>query len=1102
MLLPWLLLLSGTSRAVLPLPTYPECGEPDRPDLCPDDLGGYWPMISYIPEGSRDTVRTAELAMGSGNGEDRAFRTTTGRFDIVLAVLDSGVDWADDQYQNKIFLNLAELPVPHYADGTEAPDYDLNLDGLVNIQDWAEQVDITAGRDEADWHLDASDLIYTFSDGLDGDSNGFVDDIAGWDFFADDNDAFTEWDNESGTHGSGVIEEMAAEGGDGIGDIGACPTCAVLPIRDGDSFVTDGARVALSILYAVDRGATVVNMSLGALSSPGLTADAVTYARERNVNLVGVTGDENSYHSNMPSLREGILYIHSVRPEEDDENNDVYSYLNFLNCNNFGPRVQLVAGSPACATGSAAITSGVLGLMKSAAKDRDMELTADEADQILIQTADDVYLTYAEIEEARTYPSTPGWDPYFGYGRVNAWRAVEMVASGNIPPVANITSPTWLEYVDPSRATIDIVGTLSADRTAGFDWILEVGYGENPLVWTEFGAGHATSAITGTLGTLDLTTVPVVEVPEADKDEGVVERVTRVMAPMVTVRARVTDTQARTGEFRKTFVVHEDETLVEGFPMRFDSSMESSPALADLNGDAIFEIIIADTGGLIHAIDGSGLELPGWPVSTGVDPRWHQDQPAADELEALGDGAIGSVAVGDIDADGIVEILVGTGTGAVWAWTPDGAVKSGFPIYIEGRDVSEVTRFTTWDNGIASAITLEDLDNDGKFEIIAAAMDQKLYVWDSTGAPWGPYPIEVCSPDLCGQSGVRIIASPAVADVDSDGDYEIGIATNEAANGGNDSVSYLYDADTGTLVDGWPLYESGLVNQAALLPLVGEGHPGSLAFADLDGFGRSAVASPVMLGQSPLYNYNAEPIRDLSFVSSGWGENSNTNEPSFATMSQAPAFGDMDGDGVPDYLIGGEGALYFIALAGRTVSDYQHVLAAYSGATGEMLVGFPRQIEDVQFLSAPAIADINGDAVPEAIFGSGGYLLHAWNKDGVEPAGWPKYTGHWILGSPAVGDIDGDGYLEVVVPSREGFLYAWHTAGRADQKIEWQSLRHDARNTGNYATPLFVQDGPPDTAVIDDGGGCCKSGGVELETALPALLLFPFGLLARRRRGA
>ena len=33
--------------------------------------------------------------------------------------------------------------------------------------------------------------------------------------------------------------------------------------------------------------------------------------------------------------------------------------------------------------------------------------------------------------------------------------------------------------------------------------------------------------------------------------------------------------------------------------------------------------------------------------------------------------------------------------------------------------------------------------------------------------------------------------------------------------------------------------------------------------------------------------------------------------------------------------------------------------------------------------------------------------------------------------------------------SREGWLYAWHVGGKMTSRIEWDSFRHDARNTGN-----------------------------------------------------
>ena len=1095
-----LLAVADRASAVLPLPTYPECGEIDREDLCPSDLDEEWWQISYVPDGSRTTVRPEELTLGSGNAADRAWRVTTGRTDVILAVLDSGFDWGDRGYANKILLNHDELPKPQAAGGGEATVWDIDGNGIVNIQDYAAdpRVAIDAGRSFAADRLDVSDILATFSDGVDDDGNGYVDDIAGWDFFANDNDPYHEFSDGFGTHGSGVVEDMAAEGGDEEnGSIGQCPNCAVLPVRIGDTFVTEGGRTALGIAYAVERGAVGLNLAVGALSNPDLTRAAVKWARERGVNIVGAAGDENAYHHNFPAMLDGIFFVHSVRSNTEDENNGVFSYFNFLNCNNYGPRITFVADSPACATGAVAITTGTVGLVHSAARDAGLTLTADEVYQVLVTSVDDIHLSAEDTERASTYPSGEGWDPFFGYGRINAGRAVERVAALDIPPTMDVASPGWFETIDPSVGTLAIEGYVAADRSASYTYTVDYGVGDDPRAWTELSSGSGTSRFEGTLATLDLSTIDVESMREADRNETILERMDRVFAPAITVRVTVTDADGRAGELRKTFFVYPDPDMVEGFPIALGTSGESSPILADLDDDGVYEIVIADASGGVHAFTGAGDELPGWPVRTAVSPRLHPDAAvyADGVLPELHDGTIATAAVGDLDGDGAPEVLVGTASGAVYAWHDDGSAVSGFPVQIQGREPDEFDRTHTYDNGISGAPTLYDLDGDGSLEIIVAAMDQRLYVWDAAGAPWGPYPIEVCAPELCGEAGTRIIASPTVGDVDNDGAVEIGLGTNEAVDGGDASISYLFDAVSGVLEDGWPLVESGLINEAGLLPVVGEGHPASMAFADLDGDGDLEISSAIMLGQTPLYNHDATIALDLGFVSSTFGPGTNTNQPSFVQMTNNPAFGDMTGDGVPDYVMAGAGAYYLIALPLFSAIDWQNVVAAWDGATGEQLPGWPRQIEDLQFLVAPAIADLDGDNKAEAVMGSAGYLLHAWDAEGNEPDGWPKFTGNWILGSPAVGDIDGDGYLEVVVSTREGNLFAWHTKGRADQAIGWASIHHDPQNTGNYETPLPVQAGPADVVVDDIDQGCCKGG-----KASSLLWLAPLGLLARRRR--
>ncbi len=90
-----------------------------------------------------------------------------------------------------------------------------------------------------------------------------------------------------------------------------------------------------------------------------------------------------------------------------------------------------------------------------------------------------------------------------------------------------------------------------------------------------------------------------------------------------------------------------------------------------------------------------------------------------------------------------------------------------------------------------------------------------------------------------------------------------------------------------------------------------------------------------------------------------------------------------------------------------------------------MLPGYPRRMEDLMLLSRPSFADVDGDGRSEVVIGSGGYLLHAFRASGGEAAGFPKFTGGWLLSKAAVGDLEGDGVPELVSVTREGYLFAW-----------------------------------------------------------------------------
>ena len=80
--------------------------------------------------------------------------------------------------------------------------------------------------------------------------------------------------------------------------------------------------------------------------------------------------------------------------------------------------------------------------------------------------------------------------------------------------------------------------------------------------------------------------------------------------------------------------------------------------------------------------------------------------------------------------------------------------------------------------------------------------------------------------------------------------------------------------------------------------------------------------------------------------------------------------------------------------------------------------------------------------------GTGLYLLHAYQPDGTEPPGFPKFTSGWLAGVTPVGDIDGDGLLEIANWTREGNMFVWDTnVPVCNGDSEWPGFRHDNRNT-------------------------------------------------------
>ncbi|MCK6529524.1 FG-GAP-like repeat-containing protein [Myxococcota bacterium] len=1136
--------LAAAVRAELPMPVFPECGEPDRPDLCPNDLGLTWNFLSYVPAEWKPHVREAEWELGSGMHADRAWRRTTGDWDAVIAVTDSGIYWGESNTRRKIRLNVAELPPPQREDGGtaegELPDpYDLDGNGLVNVEDYAldPRVDPASGSDTDAWQvLDPGDLIATFSDGVDDDGNGYVDDIAGWDFMWDDNDPFD--DTEFG-HGYWEAREAASEGNDG-GHVSPCPNCSILPLRVSDSFIADGNRFAIATVYAVDQGAQVVNCALGTLTHSTFARAAVDYAWERGALVMGSAADETSYHLNWPSGSQHTLYVNDIRYDDADVE-DATSFLQFANSTNYGPRVDVAAPATGASSRATAVAAGVTGLVFSASLAGSPHegidplvppLSANETYQILTSTTHDIDIPESRGEGADPdkYPSKPGWDRYFGHGRIHAARAVDAVLDRQIPPEADITSPEWFAYLDPD-ATPELVvsGYAAARRSASYSWVLEWAPGDEPddAEFVEIArADGLTEATQGALATFRLADIPAsafdaaAQIPAITKDHDNVTRADRAFLALITLRLRVTDAEGRSGAMRRAIHVRRDPDSLPGFPMDLGASAEASPKLADLDGDRVYEVVQVTTDGEVHALRGDGTPLEGWPVRVepfvAVDPDRpanHRAAPAfasgsldADVREAI----IATPAVGDVDGDGSPDVVVATLGGRIWAFSAQGVPLQGFPARIDPAHFDEPTGpENVLDTGFFAAPALGDLDGDGVLDIAAGGLDGWLYAFDGQARTLPGFPVQLAF-DPEGQVGQRnrITSSPAVADLDGDGRLDVIVGTNQAINTSYAPVFAVHgdgnEHPGGPFLEGWPAILAAVYAEA--LPYVGEGVPSAPALADLDGDGSLEVFASAVTDPGHVRSADGSLFLDLGFLADEWGRGSNTRETAAVMMVHSGSFGDLDGDGRPELVDGVLGIGWITGgAADWRREEFDHLLGAWQMDDGRMLDAFPRQVEDFQFFMNPAIADITGDGAPEAISGTGGYLVNAFDKDGASPEGWPKMTGQWIAGSPAVGDVDGDGYHDVVVSTRGGWLFAWTTRGRADVPPEWGSFHHDARNTGNYEEPIEAQPGPtdeqqPPAEEEQDPPGGCGCGAARGGAPSGSAVVLALGAWAARRR--
>lgn len=203
-----------------------------------------------------------------------AWGVTKGSSDVVIAVIDTGVDINHPDLKSNIFVNKNEIQ----------------------------------------------------NNGIDDDYNGYIDDVSGWDFYNNDNTVYDSPDvDDHGTHVAGTI---AAQGDNGTGIKGVAPLVKILPLKflgtaSGNGYISDAVR---AIDYAASMGVKISNNSWGSEGYSTALYEAIRDSGSLFAAAAGNDGYNNDYYPQYPASfnLENILSVAAV-----DNSGELASFSNY-----------------------------------------------------------------------------------------------------------------------------------------------------------------------------------------------------------------------------------------------------------------------------------------------------------------------------------------------------------------------------------------------------------------------------------------------------------------------------------------------------------------------------------------------------------------------------------------------------------------------------------------------------------------------------------------------------------------------------------------------------------------------------------------------------
>lgn len=355
-------------------------------------LGGAIPNDTLFPKqwGLHNDGSFSTVAAKAGADIDmlHAWDIEQGDSNIVVAVLDAGCKLNHTELQGRIWANKAEI----------------------------------AGN------------------GIDDDNNGYIDDTLGWNVAYEN--ANPADDHGHGTHVVGIIGANA----NNTADIaGIDQHCKLMIIKSADSNgFLDYNWFIEGIYYAADNGARIINISAGGTLKAQAFEDAVNYALGKGVTIVAAMMNFGSSVSCYPAAYPGVIAVGATDPQ------DVRATFS-----NFGKHISVCApghyiyslshkydSAYVVMSGTSQATPHVTGLA-SLLLAQNPARTAAQLKTLIETNAQDMVGDSKDVQ---------GWDQYYGYGRINAYRALTNAVS--VKEVNTVSA--WEVYPNPATDNVTI----------------------------------------------------------------------------------------------------------------------------------------------------------------------------------------------------------------------------------------------------------------------------------------------------------------------------------------------------------------------------------------------------------------------------------------------------------------------------------------------------------------------------------------------------------------------------------------------------------------------------------------------------------------------